>query len=159
VQKLSDLSRSPPRTAGGNGPAVRACSSRYKGRGRALGGSASPYLRPEDRVSSQRHQSRRLRAGVPVPPQVAGSCRNGSNPPLAAPRLSGAAMPPRQPQNAAQIGRPSPTDTMSPIRSTEAGGGELPREMLMRCALAWRASASSRLIEAHVFAKGRPGPP
>ena len=33
-----------------------------------------------------------------MPPQVAGSCRNGSNPPLAAPRLSGAAMPPRQPQ-------------------------------------------------------------
>ena len=98
VQKLSDLSRSPPRTAGGNGPAVRAPSSRSKGRGRALGGSASPYLRPEDRVPSQRPRSRRLRAGVPVPPQVAGSCRNGSNPPLAAPRLSGAAMPPRQPQ-------------------------------------------------------------
>ena len=33
-----------------------------------------------------------------MPPQVAGSCRNGSNPPLAAPRLSGAAVPPRQPQ-------------------------------------------------------------
>ena len=33
-----------------------------------------------------------------MPLQVAGSCRNGSNPPLAAPRLSGAAMPPRQPQ-------------------------------------------------------------
>ena len=115
----------PPRTAGGNGPAVKACSSRYRSRGRALGGSASPYSRPKDRELSQRHRSLRLRAGEPVPQHDAVSRRTGSNPPSAAQGPSVAAMPPWQPQ----CGTDGPTITWhGPLQPLQFSAASAPPE-------------------------------
>ena len=125
VQERSDLSNSPPRSAGGNGPAVKACSSRYRSRGRALGGSASPYSRPKDRELSQRHRSLRPRAGEPVPQHDAVSRRTGSNPPSAARGPSVAAMPPWQPQ----CGTDGPTITWhGPLQPLQFSATSAPPE-------------------------------
>ena len=119
-KKQSDPSRLPSRTADGNSHSVGTCSSRQSRRRRALGVAASPAPRLDNRVPSRRHRSGSSRAGVPVPPQDAVSCRTGSNPPPVAPRPPVATPPPLQPQCGADVPVVARHSPLQPLHSTAA---------------------------------------